>query len=450
MNTVSITDTTTSEAPIAMADRAMEIMRRLFPLCRSITGDGLRQTLRILAETVPQMQMIEVPSGTQVFDWTIPREWAIRDAYLADVSGMRIVDFQKSNLHVVGYSVPVDRSMSFDELQQHLHSLPRLPDAIPYRTSYYKENWGFCMTQKQRDLLDPHMTYHAFIDSELFCGSLSIGEARLLGASGHEYLISTYCCHPSLANDNLSGPVVTALLYSELATRKLRHSYRFVFVPETIGAIAYCALYPEEVRGMAGGFVVTSCGGPGPIGIKESFVGDHFVDRAVRLALRDAGITPVIYPFVPDGSDERQYSSPGFRLPVTTISKDKYYEYDYYHTSLDNLDFVSGESLAGSIQLYLNAIEILEDNRIIKSLNPNCEAQLGRRGLYPQTGGALNPTKEERGIIKNEVDVITWVLFLADGQQDLLSISERSGIPFSHVAAVTRKLEEHGLIKEVL
>lgn len=434
---------------VSMAERAMALMRRLFPICRSITGTGLRQTLDILAETVPNMRRIEVPSGTQVFDWTIPMEWSIRDAYLADEDGRRIIDFNASNVHVVGYSTPVNRHLSFDELQPHLHSLPNLPDAIPYRTTYYKENWGFCLTQKQRDALDPQATYHAVIDSELFPGSLSIGEAQLTGTSGREFLISTYCCHPSLANDNLSGPVVTALLYERLARRKLRHSYRFVFIPETIGAIAYCALNAEDIRAMAGGFVVTSCGGRGPFGIKETFLGSHLIDRAAMLALRDAGIEPVIHRFAPDGSDERQYSSPGFRLPVATISKDKYYEYDYYHTSLDNLEFVTGDALAKAVQLYVDAIEIIESNCTVRSLNPNCEPQLGRRGLYPQTGGGLNHSSEGRTTIENEVDVISWLMFLADGNHDLLTIAEKTGFPFADLAAVATKLSEHGLLEQL-
>lgn len=429
------------------AGEATALMQRLFPLCRSITGDGLRETLRILGETVSTMHVTEVPSGTPVFDWTIPKEWRIRGAHLADESGRHIIDFRDSNLHVVGYSAPVDKRLSFAELQPHIHSLPSLPDAIPYRTSYYKENWGFCMTQKQRDRLDPQATYHAVIDSELFAGSLSIGEAKLAGTSGNEYLISTYCCHPSLANDNLSGPVVTALLYKELAKRKLRHSYRFVFIPETIGAVAYCALNPEDVRRMAGGFVVTSCGGRGQFGIKETYRGGHIIDRAARLALRDAGIDPVIYAFVPDGSDERQYSSPGFRLPVATIAKDKYYEYDYYHTSLDDLNFVSGEALAGSLQLYLDAIEILERNVTVQSLNPNCEPQLGRRGLYPQTGGGLNHPSQQRTTIENEVEAISWIMFLADGGHDLMAIAERTGFRFRDIAFVARKLADHGLLE---
>jgi aminopeptidase-like protein len=430
------------DAPV----QAVDLMRRLFPYCRSITGDGLRRTLRDIGALTP-LSILEFPSGTRVFDWTVPREWVIRDAYIADSFGRRIVDFQVSNVHVVSYSVPVDRYMTLEELSPFLHSLPHLPDAIPYRTSYYKENWGFCLTQRQRDALDPSETYRAVIDSELIQGSLSIGEARLQGSSGQEFLISTYCCHPSLANDNLSGPVVTALLCRELAKRKLRHSYRFVFLPETIGAITYCAHYPDDIRAMSGGFVVTSCGGPGPFGIKQTFLGDHLIDRVIHVAMRDAGITPVVYSFAPDGSDERQYSSPGFRLPVATISKDKYYEYAYYHTSLDNLDFVSGESLAGTLGLYLDAIAILEENRKVVSLNPDCEAQLGRRRLYPQTGGALNHSKDDRSAVENEVDVISWLMFLADGKHDLLTIAEKTAVPFYSLLLTAKKLEQNGLIK---
>jgi aminopeptidase-like protein len=432
----------------SLAEDAMMLMRRLFPLCRSITGKGLRQTLSIIGEIAP-LNTLEFPTGTPVFDWTIPREWVIRDAFIADESGQRLVDFQISNVHVVNYSVPVNRHMSLTELEPYLHSLPNLPDAIPYRTSYYEESWGFCLSEKQRALLNPNSTYHVVIDSELIHGSLSIGEVQLRGVSEKEFLISTYCCHPSLANDNLSGPVVAAFLCANLAKRKLRHSYRFVFLPETIGAITYCAHYANDVRRMSGGFVITSCGGPGPFGIKESFLGNHLIDRVTRLVMRDAGITPITYKFAPDGSDERQYSSPGFRVAMVTISKDKYYEYDYYHTSLDNLDFVSGEALAASTQLYLDAIYILEENCYVRSLNPNCEAQLGRRGLYPQIGGGLNHSIEDRTNIENEVDVISWILFLADGQNDLLTIAERSGLPFRHVAIVVRKLTKHGLIDKL-
>jgi aminopeptidase-like protein len=434
-----------------LAQEAQSLLARLFPICRSITGEGVRQSLAILSGTAP-WQVKEYASGTKVFDWTVPNEWTVRDAWIADESGNRIVDFQQSNLHLVSYSAPVKAKLSFAELDAHLHSLPNLPDAIPYRTSYYKENWGFCLTQKQRDGLDRSASYDVVVDTELKPGSLSLADAVLPGTSGQEFLISTYCCHPSMANDNLSGPVVATLLLKALATRpKLRHSWRFVVLPETIGAITYLAQHQAEMQASAGGFVVTTCGGPGPLGIKRSFLGDHLLDRAVDIAFRDAHIKPVIYPFVPDGSDERQYSSPGFRIPVTTISKDKYYEYLYYHTSLDDLDFVKGEALEKSYDLYLAAIDVIEENRTLRSLTPHCEVQLGRRGLYPQSGGALNQKAGTAGAtaIENEVDVISWVMFLADGQHDLISMAERSGCRFQDIVTVAAKLESHGLLEEI-
>lgn len=434
-----------------LADQASALLTRLFPICRSITGEGVRQSLAILAETAP-WQVKDYASGTKVFDWTVPPEWNIQDAWIADESGRRLVDFQVSNLHVVSYSAPVHARMSFAELEPHLHSLPNLPEAIPYRTSYYKETWGFCLSQRQRDALNRNATYEVVIQSELKPGSLTLADAVLPGSSGREFLVSTYCCHPSMANDNLSGPVVTTLLLQALAARpKLRHSWRFVVLPETIGAITYLARHQDALQKSSGGFVVTTCGGPGPLGVKQSFLGNHLVDRAVALAFRDAKVEPLVYPFVPDGSDERQYSSPGFRIPVTTISKDKYYEYLYYHTSLDNLDFVKGEALEQSFRLYLSAIDIIEENRTLRSLNPHCEVQLGRRGLYPQSGGALNQLANTAGstAIENEVDVISWVMFLADGQHDLIAMAERSGCPFRHIAAVAAKLETHGLLEEL-
>jgi aminopeptidase-like protein len=436
---------------LSIAATAQDLLGRLFPICRSITGDGVRESLAILGDIAP-WTMREYASGTPVYDWTVPQEWTIRDAWIADADGHRVVDFRANNLHVVSYSRPVRARMTFAELRPYLHTLPNLPDAIPYRTSYYKENWGFCLSQNQLEQLNPDGDYEVVIDSELKPGALSLADCVLPGRSGREFLVSTYCCHPSMANDNLSGPIVTTLLLRALAARpERRHSWRFVVLPETIGAITYLATHEAEMKAAAGGFVVTTCGGPGPVGVKQSFLGDHLVDRAVRLALRDAGITPVTYPFIPDGSDERQYSSPGFRIPVTTISKDKYYEYPYYHTSLDNLDFVTGTALAESYGHYLAAIDIIESNVVFRSLNPHCEVQLGRRGLYPQTGGALNQMANtaRTSAVENEVDIISWVMFLADGGHDLIAMAERSGFPYRDVAAVASKLETHGLLERL-
>lgn len=434
----------------ALAAEADALLTRLFPICRSITGDGVRRTLEILSEVAP-WQVAEIPSGTVVYDWTVPPEWVIRGAWIADSSGRRLVDFATCNLHVVGYSEPVRTTMSFAELRPRLHTLPGLPAAVPYRTSYYKRSWGFCLSQEQLEAFDPDASYEVVIDSQLRAdGSLTLADQVLPGESGEEFLVSTYCCHPSMANDNLSGPIVATLLMRELAARgRRRHSWRFVMVPETIGAIGYLAGNEAAMKRCAGGFVVTTCGGPGPFGVKESYLGNHLVDRAVALAFRDAGLKPLRYLFVPDGSDERQYSSPGFRIPVTTIAKDKYYEYPYYHTSLDNLNFVTGENLVASLGLYLDAVDIIEGNWTPCSTNPHCEVQLGRRGLYPQTGGAINQQAragDDKSVIENEVDVIGWIMFLADGRHDLIGMAERSGLPVRHLATMAAKLAGQGLL----
>ena len=432
-----------------LAAEAEHLLRTLFPICRSLTGDGVRATLRQLQALAP-FELEHYPSGGAVYDWTIPDEWVIRDAYIADADGRRLVDFRDNNLHVVSYSRPVQARMTLAQLAPHLFSLPELPDAIPYRTTYYKQDWGFCLSQRQRDRLDPDALYSVVIDSELRPGALSLAVARLSGteAGAGEYLISTYCCHPSMANDNLSGVVVTALLCRALAGRRLRHSYRVLVAPETIGAIAYLAHHPAEMAALRGGLVVTTCAGPGRFGYKETFLGNHLIDRVIRLVFRDAGIDPLRYRFVPDGSDERQYSSPGFRIPVASLTKDKYYEYEYYHTSLDNLDFVSGDNLARSVELHLAVIETLEQNRVWRSCNPCGEAQLGRRGLYPQTGGALRqPAHSGADDQADQTDLIAWIMFLADGDHDLVSIAERSGHRFSDLARVAALLERHGLIE---
>lgn len=433
-----------------VARTARALLERLFPIGRSLTGDGVRETLHILGEHAP-FAVREYASGTPAYDWTVPDEWAVRDAYIADPRGNRLVDVRTNALHLVGYSRPVRRTMTFAELAPHLHTLPELPDAIPYRTTYYRDDWGFCLTHRQWEAFDRDASYTVVVDSELKPGALTLADAVLPGTSGREYLVSTYCCHPSMANDNLSGLIVATLLCAELAARPRRHTWRFVVVPETIGALTYLAQHETAMKRLSGGFVATCCGGPGPYGYKESFLGDHLVDRAIRLAFRDAGIEPVRHPFVPDGSDERQYSSPGFRIPVATICKDKYYEYRYYHTSLDDLSFVTGEALAGSFALYRDAIAIVEENRVYRTLNPNGEPQLGRRGLYPQTGGGINQTARgdsPRAGIEREVDVIGWVMFLADGRHDLVAVAERSGLPFRSVAAVARRLAAHGLLEE--
>ena len=426
-------------------------LKRLFPITRSITGEGNRETLRILQELVP-LEIKEYPSGTQVYDWTIPEEWNVKDAWIKDENGNKLIDFNESNLHLVGYSEPVHKQIAFSELKKHLYTHPELPDAIPYRTSYYKRDWGFCMTQAQyKALEDADGLLEIFIDSGFNpSGSLSIGELLIQGKSNQEILISTYICHPSMANDNLSGLLTTAFVARELLKNKnIEKSYRIIWVPETIGAITYLLYNEEKMKKVECGFVVTCCGGLGQHSFKNTFKKTHIIDRAVLLAFRDKNIEPWIRPFAPDGSDERQYSMPAFRIPVCTISKDKYYDYKYYHTSLDNLDFVKSENILSSFCLYMDSINIVEKNFTYKSLMPYCEAQLGRRGLYPETGGGIKQKNSDPSI-ESQLDAITWLMFLADGDMDMLTIAEKSEQPFDKLNIAAKKLIKNGLLEKII
>ena len=432
------------------AAQADNLLRVLFPMCRSITGAGVRKTLSILRDIVP-FEVHEVPSGTVCFDWTIPDEWNVRDAFIADERGTRLVDFQASNVHLVSYSEPVDAVLSFAELAPHLHRLDEMPTAIPYRTSYYRRTWGFCLTAEQYHRLDRAARYRVKIDATLAPGSLTYGERVLSGTSGKEFLITTYCCHPSLANDNLSGQVLWTLLLKELARRTLRHSYRFVIAPETIGSIAYLARNEGKLGNVAGGFVVTTVGGPGSLGMKHSFQNDGYMDRVAKQALRDGGKEFREHPFEVLGSDERNFSGPAFRIPMATICKDKYYEYREYHTSLDNLDFVRGDAIAETLAAYLRAIEILEADVRLVSLAPPGEPQLGKRGLYPTGGGSTTPAagaaRQDTGAAATVAATLS-VLFWADGKTSLLEVAERTGMAFGVVAAAASRLREAGLVGE--
>ena len=432
-------------------EELFDLTQRLFPITRSITGNGVRESLNIIREYVPELNIQEFASGTPVFDWEIPKEWNIEDAFIADTNGNRIIDFNDNGLHVVSYSTPINETLSYKELQAHLYSLPNLPTAIPYRTSYFKEDWGFCLSQNQLNSFDQNAEYQVVIDSTLEPGHLTLADSVLTGTSGQEFLISTYCCHPWMANDNLTGIVVATFLHQWLTQNKHRHSYRFVILPETIGAITYLAHNESTMKKLKGGFVVSCCGGPGRISYKDTFLGNHLIDRAANIVFRDAGIEPWLRPFAPDGSDERQYSMPAFRIPVATIAKDKYYDYDFYHTSLDNLDFVTGDALLQTLKLYIDCVQILERNVTYQSLMPYCEPQLGRRGLYPQTGGAIKQSSRnsnENASVETQMDALTWVMFLADGTMDLLDMAERSGEPFSNLFEAAQKLLAHDLIKE--
>ncbi len=406
----------------------------LFPICRSITGDGFRASLRRLSQVVP-IVLNEVPTGTRVFDWTVPKEWNIRDAWIADSKGRRWVDFRASNLHVVSYSVPVRTKMSLADLKHRLHTLPDQPDLIPYRTTYYAEDWGFCLSQRVLDQL-PEGEYEICIDSTLGPGHLTYGECLLPGAVDDEILISVHSCHPSLANDNLSGMAVAAFLAKRLSEQPRRHTFRFLFIPGTIGSITWLALHEREVRRIRHGLVLSCLGDPGPLTYKRSRGGTAPIDRATAYVLREQGARTV-RDFLPYGYDERQYCSPGFDLPVGCLTRTPNGEFPEYHTSADNLDFVRSESLEDSLSKALAIIEVLEHDALYVNLNPKCEPQLGRRGLYDTKGGTAPPEFQM---------AMLWVLNFSDGHHKLIDIAERCGLPFTTIRDAASALRDAGLL----
>jgi aminopeptidase-like protein len=420
-------------------------LRCLFPVCRSLTGAGNRQTLTTLNEIVPITQHA-VPSGTAVYDWVIPDEWNIRDAWIAAGDGHRVVDFQQCNLHVMSYSEPVRLHLQWDELRPHLHVHPQLAEAIPYRSTYYKRDWGFCLTHAQfAELERLNGPFDVIIDSELAPGSLTYGECLLPGRSAQEILLSCYICHPSMANDSLSGFLLTALLGRHLARQSDRHwSYRIVFVPETIGAIAYCASNEEAMKRIDTGLVVTTVGGPGAFGYKRSWDASHSLNRLIEQVFREVDEPFVTYPFDIHGSDERQYSSETFRINCATICKDRYYEYPQYHTSLDNLDFVTAEAIAKSLEMYCRLIAKLEARRVYRNCLPSGEVMLSRHDLYPSQGGALRP--EVCG--RSPLDLTLWVLFLCDGSKSLDDIALDLSVPPSALEPVVDRLMAKGVLRE--
>ena len=410
----------------------------LYPICRSITGQGLRETLRALESLVP-LTLREVPTGTQVFDWTVPKEWNIRDAYVKNSRGERVIDFQSSNLHVVNYSVPVRQKMRLAELKTHLFTLPDRPDWIPYRTSYYKEDWGFCLSQRQLELL-PDDEYEVVIDSTLQAGRLTYGECFLQGELPDEIIVSTHCCHPSMCNDNLSGIAVAAFLAKDLSLRPRRYSYRFLFIPGTIGAIAWLALNEEKISRIRHGLVLTGLGDNGKLHYKKSRRGDAEIDRAAAHVLHHASHDHQILDFSPYGYDERQFCSPGINLPVGRLSRTPHGTFPEYHTSADNLDFVHPEKLKESFDACLQILNLLERNGTFLNLNPKCEPQLGKRGLYAMVGGRADAGVREMAML--------WVLNLSDGNHSLLDITERSRISFDSIYEAAEALQEKGLLRE--
>lgn len=414
----------------------VQFMEDLFPICRSITGEGLRESLHQVAQLVP-LDITEVPSGTPVLDWVVPPEWNIRAGWLADPTGHRVVDFDRSNLHVLNYSVPVRQTLTLEELRPHLHSLPDHPSWVPYRTSYYNEDWGFCLADDVLQTLPPG-NYEAVIDSSLEAGSLTYGECVLPGASTDEILISSHICHPSLANDNLSGVVVATFLAKALASRDRRYTYRFLFAPGTIGAITWLARNEEILGRIRGGLVLACVGDEGDIVYKRSRRGDSEIDRAAEHVLGTEGIAHAIADFSPYGNDERQFCSPGFDLPVGSITRSNYERGERHHTSADDIQAISPDALSGTFQACLRVLEVLEADDTFVSLSPKGEPQLGRRGLYRTLGGRADRPQLEAALM--------WLMSFADGGNSLLDIAIRARLPFGPVREAALILERAELL----
>jgi aminopeptidase-like protein len=423
-----------------MSREMHDLVKRLYPVCRSITGNGVRETLRVLQEYIP-IEMHEVPTGTRVFDWTVPKEWNIRDAWVKDASGNKVVDFRDHNLHLLNYSIPVDEKIGLNALKQHLHTLPEQPGLIPYRTSYYRENWGFCLSHHRFEQLRDE-AYHVYIDSSLEPGHLTYGELYLKGESSEEIVVTCHVCHPSLANDNLSGIVVATWLAKALMNRGNRFSYRFLFIPGTIGSITWLALNEEKIPRIRHVMVLSCVGDGGNVTWKRTRHGDAEIDRAATHILKTAGDPFDVQPFSPYGYDERQFSSPGINLNAGCFMRSPWGTFPEYHTSADNPDFVQPGCLHDSFIKTRAILNLLDDNRTFINLNPKCEPQLGRRGLYSQTGG-------DTGSVPDQMAVL-WVLNLSDGENSLLDIAERSGIPFNKIHHASEALLKTDLLKECI
>jgi aminopeptidase-like protein len=420
----------------AIGDEIYALAAELYPICRSITGDGVRQTLGILDRAI-DLQLSEVPTGTQVFDWTVPREWTIRDAYIKNEAGERVVDFREHSLHVLNYSAPVRQTMTLAELKPHIHTLPDQPDLIPYRTSYYAERWGFCMAHNRLAAL-PEGMYEAVIDASLADGCLTYGEYLHRGETEDEFLLSAHICHPSLANDNCSGLALLTQLAKSMAGLKTRLSYRFIFAPGTIGAITWLARNEANVGRIKHGLTVSCVGDGGGPTYKKSRRGDAFIDCAMVHVLKQAAPSPNILDFFPYGYDERQYCSPGFNLPVGMFERSQFGTFPEYHNSADNLDFIRPEHLAASYRMMVAAIDIVENDRRYINLSPKCEPQLGRRGLYGAIGGDKDAAAKSMAML--------WVLNLSDGGHSLFDIAERAQLPFAIVRTAATLLEQHELL----
>jgi aminopeptidase-like protein len=417
----------------------LALAARIFPICRSITGDGVRQTLREVGAHI-DLELHEVATGTPVLDWTIPREWNIRDAWIKNERVEKIVDFNRSNLHVMSYSVPVQRRMSLAELKKHIYTLPDQPDLIPYRTSYYAENWAFCMSHRQFEALRDE-TYEVSIDSSLENGHLTYGEYFHKGETADEFLLSAHVCHPSLANDNCSGIALLTHLAKRISGLRTRYSYRFLFAPGTIGAITWLARNEERAHRIKHGLVVSMVGDRGGPTYKKSRRGNAEIDRAMIHSLNHSGLLPTIEDFYPYGYDERQYCSPGFNLPVGLFSRSKFGAIPEYHTSADNLDFIRADALSESYRLINETIGAIEANGTYRNTSPKGEPQLGKRGLYGAIGGDKDSAAANMAML--------WILNQSDGTNSLLDIAERAKLPFAVVQRTAKLLGDHGLLKPV-
>jgi aminopeptidase-like protein len=415
-------------------------MAKLYPICRSITGEGFRETLRRLQQLIP-LELHEVPTGTPVFDWTVPQEWNIRDAYVKNARGEKVIDFQTHSLHILNYSIPFRGKLSLDELKPHLFSLPEYPDWIPYRTSYYAPNWGFCLRHRDFLALEPG-EYEVVIDSTVEDGHLTYGEYFLPGETTGEVLISCHSCHPSLCNDNLSGVMIATFLAQQLFIRPHRLSYRFLFIPGTIGSITWLALNEEKTKNIRHGLVIATAGDSGHMHYKKSRRGDAEIDQAVIHVLKQSAVPFEVEEFSPYGYDERQYCSPGFNLPVGNLGRTPHGRFPEYHTSADNLEFVRPEYLADTFAKFLTVFEVLEGNRKYLNKNPKGEPQLGRRGLYGTFGGRKDAKTSEMAML--------WVLNYSDGDHTLLDIAEKANLEFKYVRTAANALMKADLLEEVM
>ncbi len=420
-------------------DEIYDIIKELFPICRSITGNGVRESLKIIQKQIP-IKINEISSGEKVFDWEIPKEWNIDDAFIKNAKGEKIVDFQKSNLHVVNYSVPINGKYTLDELKKHLHTLPNNPEWIPYLTSYYNEDWGFCISENQLKKLKDEK-YEIMIDSKLKNGSLTYGELIIPGSSEKEILLSCYVCHPSMCNDNLTGPALLTLLAKYLEDKELEYTYHFLFIPETIGAIAWLSQNEKIISKIKCGLVATCLGDSGISTYKKTKKGNSIIDKIVEKVLDESGSKFEVVDFFPSGSDERQFSSLGFNLEIGSLMRTMYGKFSEYHTSADNLEFINKNSLHDSFMKYVNVIWMLENNKIYRNLNPKCEPQLGKKGIYRLIGSQKNEDLDELSIL--------WVLNMTDGINSLLDISEHSKLSFQQILKAAQILLDKNLLEEI-